>query len=619
MSPWRRRLARVAPFVFVGVLPAALLSIGVARYILNHFFVRAPLLLDSGWYSAIVYRAGLIPANPQIACNYASSYYGVHVSPLVSAFSLLSYLAPMHRIEWYALFQAFVFVPLGIATYVLARGVEPGSALRRVPITTFAALAFCFSGQVIALISYPHYEPAIPGLGCLVIAGLVTGRVRLAWVCLVLAACVREDAGFHTALALAPLWYLSWRGVELRASRRTVISMIAVALAASMVAILAQRLFFHSANLLRAEYFGDPAYAHLSASLLLERVRSFVGWRQVFFYPFVATVIVAAVRRDPRYLLGWAAAAPWFVFNLTAYQYAKSAFVTYTGFPFVVDMFWVYVYGAVLAPPDRRLRAGVLEAVFAVVCVSSTLGLFQSPPGELNYTLRDMAISHRKDRAAVHEYVARLRSHRADFGRLVVDPPMAALALESVGPNDAWTPGIRSVDAIAFHRETYVLDELAPDIFANGLDFCTRLAGTRLAVCTREPLPPETFAGLATEVFPSVFAFSYLDLPSIHVDPRGISLRDRAVVGGKLGRLPRGSYQLSFALASAPSPGDAELARLEILAGKTVVASTAAASGVTRIAIRFDADGRQLVAFHLASGVASELTITSARLAREEP
>src|SRR5678816_4473809 len=83
-------------------------------------------LLDSGWLSAVVYRAGLIPRNPSIACDWATYFYGVHFSPILSVFSLLSYLVPLPRIEWYAVVQGLIYVPIGIAVYcVWASGRRP--------------------------------------------------------------------------------------------------------------------------------------------------------------------------------------------------------------------------------------------------------------------------------------------------------------------------------------------------------------------------------------------------------------------------------------------------------------------------------------------------------------
>ncbi len=495
MNLWRR----IAPPLLAGALPATLLSVGVARFILRHFFVHAPYLQDAGWYSAIVYHAGVLPHNPIIACDYADWYYGVHFSPFVSVFSLLSYLIPLPRIEWYALFEAIVYLPIGIATYALSSSIQPTRALGRLPITFVAALAFAFSGQVLWMISYPHYEAVIPGLVCLVLVSLVTRRARLSWVLLVVTASVREDAGFHVALALAPLLYLHWRGVEMPASRRKLVKMIAVAFFMSIAASLCQKVFFHPVNLFRAEYLGDPIYGHISVSALIDRTRNFFGACQFILYPFIASVLIAALRRDPRYLLGWAASAPWFILNFTAFQEAKSSFHAYTGFPFVVSVFWLFVYGSSLAPVARRMSPRLLESMFAAVCITSIIGAYQADPWLVRVVAAEMTTAQRTHRPAVHGFVDALEAHRAEFGRLYVDPSVAAIALESVQPDNLWHGGV-AADTIVFHRDSLVREAVLRDLIANRLDICTHVLGTGLFVCSRGVLARGTFAGLATAV-----------------------------------------------------------------------------------------------------------------------
>jgi hypothetical protein len=608
--------SRAAPLIVAGVLPAALLAVGVARFILNHFFLRAPYLLDSGWLSAVVYRAGLIPDNPAIACNWVDSYYGVHFSPILSVFSMLSYVAPLDRIEWYALFEALVYLPIGMAVHALSAHIDPEGGLRRLPLTFVAALAFSFQGLVIVFIGSPHYEAAIPGLICLLLAAVVTGHPRRAWIYLVLATSVREDAGFHAALALLPLLYLRWRGVNLPPRPRALARMIAVAVGASIAGILVQRFCFHAPSMLAHVYLGDPAYAHLDGGVLAGRARDFLETRQVIYYPVVATVVVAVLRRDPRYLLGWGAALPWFLLNFTAYEAQKSAFNAYAGFPFVVSVFWLYLYGARLAPEARRMRLGRAEAMFAIVCLSSTLGLYRASPGMLKSNLKEMAFHRTRHRAAVHGFVDAFGAHRGALGRLRVDPSVAGLAIEWVRLEDAWRPGVTPVDAIAFHRDTWLGDQLAPDLFANQLDLCAQIVGTRITVCSRERLSPAVFEGLATEVVPSVFAFSSRMGPGVRIEPRGVVLRDRAAVAASLGRLPRRTYRLTFVLDADASPdpdGDVPT-RLEVMAGDAVRTSAAAPRGARELAVTFEVDGAEVIAFRLVSGVASALAVTNARL-----
>jgi hypothetical protein len=586
-------IARLAPPLVVGVVPVVVLAVGVIHFILLHFFVRPPFLLDSGWYSAIVYRAGLFPLNPEIACDYAEWYFGVHFSPFVSAFSLLSYLAPLPRIEWYALFEALVFVPLGIATYALASRLDPASVLRRLPVTFLAAISFALGGQVLWLVGYPHYEAAIPGFICLTLVALVTGRRRLAWVFVLATASVREDAGFHAALALLPLVYLSWRGVEIRSSRRTIVRMIGVAVAISVFGMAMQKLVFHSANLLRTEYLGDPAYDHLTTSLVAERAGHFLEQRQVFYYPFIATALIAALRRDARYLLGWAAAAPWFVVNFTAHQDAKGLFLYYTGFPFIVSTFWVYLYGAMLAPAARRLRPGVLEAIFALVCASSTLGWYRGTPIAMRDTVRAMATAPEMNRWAVHGFVGALEAHRAELGRFYVDNAVAAVALEALQREDAWTRGAHA-DAIAFHRDTrHEADELLPDIIANHLDACTQILDTGLCVCSRKPLPA-VFEGLAIEVVPSLFVFAN---------------RDYTGIRGPLGRLAPGTYELKLTFLPSAKPA-------QLVVDGSLGQHAMAPAGSTALSATFTADGHQLLSFRFGSEAPLFVTGAEARAIR---
>src|SRR5687767_2347144 len=88
---------------------------------LNHFH-DGPFLQDSGWHSAIVWRAGLVPDNPPVADSVpksVTSFFGVHVSPLVSIFSAASYGYPGERVGWFCLFIGFVFAPLAAAPGLL--------------------------------------------------------------------------------------------------------------------------------------------------------------------------------------------------------------------------------------------------------------------------------------------------------------------------------------------------------------------------------------------------------------------------------------------------------------------------------------------------------------------
>jgi hypothetical protein len=336
------RVVRFVPPVVAGWLPALLLGIGSAIYILNHFFVNAPYLLDSGFYSALIYHAGISPQNPNIALNFAPDYFTFHFSPYVVVFSLLSYIQPLQRIEYYALFQGLVYAPLGAVTYAVSRHLEPDRMLRRILITLAAALAFSFSGLVLTFIGYPHYEPAMCAFICFALLFVISGRVLLAWLFIVLAAMVREYGGFHTGLALMPLLYLRWRGVSMPVTVRQLITMIGGACAMSIAGVAFQKIFFATTTLNHI-YLGSPPFHHVTSELLATRADNFIIWCKHIYYPFLATCLIAILRRDARYLLGWVATVPWFLLNILALQDVKATFFGYTAIPFVVSIFWVYL------------------------------------------------------------------------------------------------------------------------------------------------------------------------------------------------------------------------------------------------------------------------------------
>lgn len=599
-----RRLARALP-VLVAVIPAVLLCGGVARYILNHFFAHAPYLLDSGLLSDISYRSGPLLRTTNIACSYATSFYQVYFSPIIGVFSGLSYLVPVGRIEWFAFVQAMVYLPVAVAVYLAASRFDPASATRRLPITLIAALAFAFSGLVLWTVGYPHYEIATSGLVCLVLAAVVTGRTKLAWVCLGLAASVRQDGGGHVALALLPLIYLHWRGVAMSPSRRRLWAVFGVAIGASVLAVVLQRLLVTPVDRLRDVYIGTPAYAHLSWDLLAERARTFLASSQVIYYPFVATAVIAILRRDTRYVLGWAATVPWFLFNFTAHDSQKSQFQAYTVGPFIVAVFWVYLYGAFLAPSTRRLHAGVVELLFALVCIASLLGGVRSAPGALHYIVDEMRHARPGDRAAVHGFVDIIEGQRARLGKLAVDSAVAALAITGLTTDDSWHLAV-TADTIAFHTETNaVAREMPSSLAANKLDVCTHVLRTGLYLCTRDRPPADLYAGVPSEVIPAVFAYSYVHARGLTVDGRGIEISPDHSLGMWLGALSAGTYLLTIEFEGR---GDA---RLEVTGDDLGIAPVDVPSGTHTL--QFTVDGRQIVDFAIYARTAA-VKITAAQL-----
>jgi hypothetical protein len=613
--------------VVAGLLPAAMLSLGVERYMMNHFFVRPPYLLDSGFYSAVMYRSGPGLHTASISCDYATSLWSLHISPLVGVWSALSYVFPIQRIEWFVIFETLIFLPLGFATYFLSAQVDPSTRLRRLPVTLVAALAFSFSGFVISLIGYPHIEALIPGLFSLLLVCVATGRTRVAWVLLFLSVSIREDVGLHLALALSPLLYLNWRGRPLAVSRRTLVAMIGAAFAFTVADSIVSKLFFHPVDLVQLEYLGHPIYSHLSLHVLATRVSNFIDNCGFIYLPFLVTCAIALIRRDAAYLLGWAVTAPWFLLNFLAADPGKVGFIGYTGFPFVVSMFWVYLYGALLAPPDRRVRAWLQEAVFAVVCVTSTIGLYRGDPSDTRFVVEDMAVGHHRDRAAVHAFVDSLHTERAKLGHLYVDYAVAALALEWLDLSNSWHPGVTPVDTVAFHRDSAMRDGIMADMIANQVRTCSRVLETGIFVCSREPLPADMLPGRMTPAFPSSLVLApalggATHLRKIQIDSRGVVLLEGYSLGGTLTPLPKGTYEWTLTFATDDKlASDTAFATVGVwLPGiADPVASARATAGAPAVTLHFQCDGSSTPMYGVDPLLASSLVITSADLRRVGP
>lgn len=616
-AKFRPHLARAAAPILVGVLPVLLLMGGIARFMLDHFFVHAPYLLDTGMLSALSYRDGVLLDAPPIALNYVHSYYDVYFSPLTSLFSVASYVVPIGRIEWYVLIQALVYAPIAGGVYLVASRLEPSSARRRLPITTVAALAFAFSGMVLWMVGYPHFEAAMPGFTCLMLAALVTGRTRWAWVWLVLAACVRQDGGIHIATALAPVLFLAWRRREMVPARRTLIVMMASAIAMSVAGMLAIKIFFTPFPRLAAAYLGSPLYSHLSMELLSARAHAFLATNQVIYYPFLATCLIAVLRRDPGYLLGWISTVPWFLFCFLAVEDSKASFFAYGVGPFMIGMFWCYLYGAHLAPAPRRLRAGALEAVFVLVCLSSTLGVYRAAPVAIRDIAHDMWHGVSRDRGAVHAFVDAIHDQRARFGHIQVDYGVAALAIENLAPDAVFPTAASGVDTIMYHRDEDYAGIVGYAI-ANDFDYCARIRHTGIIVCTHDRLPADTLPD--ADVFPGVLAkmtWSRRFADAATYEERGLVLHKPLEITGWLGQLPAGTYEWTVALAPEQpiQLEGAELVALAIVQGDKQLATTAVPPGASELRLRFEANGDEPpLAYQLRSNATSTLVVPRMQL-----
>lgn len=495
---------RARVFSVVAHLPVLMVAWANALFIWNHFHARAPYWHDSGWFSAIVWRAGIFGRNPASPHTWMPYYWGWHPSLLVSAGSLLSYVFPGDRVDWYCIFQAIVYAPLAIAVPILVPK-EERTGIRAAIVVALASLAFSFGGQVVSAMGYPHFEIFASAGISIMIAALAMGRERLAWVGLAMAVSTREDGGYHAASLLGAVVLTDFLGRPFPVARKRVFIMFAVALGATAILVVVQKKLFITVNAWEQYLAGKPPYAHLTSELLARRFAKLFDHGGFIWMPFAFTVLVAIIRRDARYLLGWLATLPWFVLNICAKQEEKGEISTYTGFPFVAGAFWAAAYAR--AGDRRPVRVGWRWPVLVAGALGaiSLLGFYVGNPGATKATLYDGLLPWAENASGVRKFARELREHRHGWVRM--DLATVAWAYEAWATEETlWTPehddGIEKADGYAFFIQDDTANAIAGIPFTN----CGRVARSRMFFCTRteRPLPSGFVASSPLVAFASI-------------------------------------------------------------------------------------------------------------------
>lgn len=459
----------------------------------NHWYVSGPLLLDAGWHSGVMFHRGWNPQTLLIEYPVPRAFFSFHLSPFMSFFGVLSNVFPGDRAMYFCVVQGLVYAPFGAAAAsMLPDRVRAGEAA----LAMLSGVCVMFSGQVLACLGYPHLEPFVPAAITMMLAAMVRGQVRAAVVWLVLCTTLREDAGFHAAsfgfAALA--CNLTKRPFPL--STKTLVKLTALAFVLSLVVFVAQKKLWPGPGLFREEYLGEPAYAHLSWAELGRRTSDF-GERCGFIYaPLLATVAIAIVRRDPRYLFGFVVELPWLLVNFLAAQPLKARFELYTGFPFIASAFWVLAYAHVEVAHAKPARFATLRTFLPFVLVSLA-GTFASyRQGPWTGLVMDAAVARgATDRRAIEALANRLRANPNPTGHTRVDIAVASWTTESMAPAQvvAGSPpdGLAGASEFYFWKRGFDSGRY-PVWLAHepSLDTCGALHGTEVRWCGRGPLPP---------------------------------------------------------------------------------------------------------------------------------
>ena len=542
-------MGRTRAWKIIAYAPILAVFYANALFIRNHFYVRGAYFHDSGWFSETVFHAGIIPRNP--AMSEAMKYYwGWHVTVVVAVGSWLSYFFPGDRVDWYAIFQGLIYVPLAFAV-PLSVPASARSGVRSAVLVAACSMAFAFNGQVLASMGYPHFEIFASAGIAIMLAGLATGRERVAWVGLAFAVATREDCGFHAASFLVAVLAADFLGRPFPIARRRVLLMAAVGLASTVAMMVIQKKLFVSLNAFQMYITGTPPYAHLTSAAIHERIADFGTKCGVFWLAMAASVVIAVARRDARYLLGWLATVPWLLLNLTAVQDIKAQLSVYTGFPCVGSTFWMFAYGRV---EDTRRSWGWPLLAGAFASLAATAGMFWSFQVPGTALLESATVDSAKNPEGLRAFARALRAQ--EYGDIRKDDALASWSIETVKEADflgaaELKSGITSGDGYAFF-----FVERTPNVLAHSpFPKCGHVVDTPAFFCTRAE------RALPATVVPTSPLLSLLQLEKERARREGetIVVEPRPVPGiatfGPYVRLEAGSYRVTWDLAFAECDG----------------------------------------------------------------
>ncbi len=302
-------------------------------FILNHFFTTGAYLYDAGWFAYIGYQNFWL-LNPPVIDTAQGTYLSIHVSLIHVLLSLLSYLFPVDRITWYAMWEGLIAGGFVYVNYLFAKklGVSFWLAFG-------GALVFAYTGIALVAATYPHFEMLIVVAIGLFFYGWLFHHRFVMYFGFTVALLTREDAGFHLALLGVSLYFFFllfqkksflFRSQDFRLLLRLSILSFFV----SVIMMLAQKIYFGTmSNTLQLIYLGDPLFSHITWSLIWSRAVFYFTFRQYIFLPVLWLIGLAILRRQRQLLLPILVIIPWCSLSLIALSDAAGTLSLYYAFP----------------------------------------------------------------------------------------------------------------------------------------------------------------------------------------------------------------------------------------------------------------------------------------------
>ena len=323
------------------------------RYVLVHFSIGGTPL-DSGWFAWLIAEGNPWLVNPRIINDL--SYYNTHVSPYLSAWSVLFHFFGLDRFTAFALHQGFAFAVLAAAVMSLVY------AVRSWFVFVAAMLIVLIGDLVLQYATFPHFEIGILGFGLLGASLWIGGRAGPALAAFAIACLVREDGGLFVAVLLLAI---SRPQPPARWLRSPEVLVATAAVLVSAVMFAAKAIYFPGFPTFAFNYSGHN-WDHVHAGFIAGRLRDLLDNPQALIA--IGTSLVLALF-SRRYLVIPALMLPLIGLQLLAVRDLLGHFVFYYAMPFLV-----ITTGQVLAASVRSRWIGPQRSESSALLVAAILG-----------------------------------------------------------------------------------------------------------------------------------------------------------------------------------------------------------------------------------------------------
>lgn len=345
-------------------------SVFSITFIFNQFYVRGAYYLDMGWYSYLVGHNFRF-LNPLPMKSAIGRYmWATHMYGFADLFSLVSYITSLPGQIIFSVFVGIAFGFLSLFAYVtlLRKNVN----IVNIIFAILFGISLLFTQIVSSIEAYPHFEIWNAVLTLWFFHFYIKKYYKTALILLFLACLTREEVGLEIFGIFFMLFFVKFifyknRDIEIDLG---FIGLLFGTLAAfiSIVIVIIQHHVFSGAYLFKEEYLGTPIYAHLNSGEILNRLRYIMENKIDIYAPFFLLLFVSYIFKNWFLMVGYFAAAPWFVVNLLAVRSTLAHFFAYYAYPFLTAVLWPLIGYHIVPESLNRRFIVVMQTVAIIPC-----------------------------------------------------------------------------------------------------------------------------------------------------------------------------------------------------------------------------------------------------------